>query len=153
MKIRWKEKGQGLVEYALILVLVAVVVIGALVLLGPQINSAYSRVITALGGTVPHTYTITSGPTISSSYSSGLCTYSLSMEVKITDGGSPVSGEAVSVSVSGGAAAGSPPAKTTNSSGIAEWANTAIKSVGGACQSGSSTINIAGGAASGSASY
>ncbi len=148
-----RERGQGLVEYALILVLVAVVVIAALVLLGPQISNAYNRVITALGGTVPYTYTITSGPTISTSYSAGICTYSLSMSVKITDGGSPVSGEAVSVSVSGGAAAGSAPTKTTNSSGIAEWTNTAIKSVGGVCQSGSSTISVAGGAASGSASY
>ncbi len=148
-----RERGQGLVEYALILVLVAVVVIAALVLLGPQISSAYNRVITGLGGTVPYTYTITSGPTISTSYSSGLCTYKLSMKVKVTDGGTAKSGASVSVSVAGGAAAGSPPAKTTNSSGVAEWENTAIKSVGGACQSGSSTVSVAGGAASGSASY
>ena len=33
------DRGQGLVEYALILALVAVVVIGTLVLLGPQIAS------------------------------------------------------------------------------------------------------------------
>lgn len=36
------ESGQGLVEYALILVLVAVVVIGALAILGPQIGGAFS---------------------------------------------------------------------------------------------------------------
>jgi pilus assembly protein Flp/PilA len=34
-----KEKGQGLIEYALILVLIAVVVIVVLRLLGPQIGS------------------------------------------------------------------------------------------------------------------
>ena len=72
MKIRWQEKGQGLVEYALLLVLIAVVVLGVLVLLGPQISTAYSRVVTALGGTVPHTYTITSGPTITANYSAGV---------------------------------------------------------------------------------
>jgi pilus assembly protein Flp/PilA len=33
-----KEKGQGLVEYALILVLVAIVVIAALTILGPIIG-------------------------------------------------------------------------------------------------------------------
>jgi pilus assembly protein Flp/PilA len=47
---RKREEGQGLVEYALLLVLVAVVVIGALMLLGPQINAIFSRVVGALGG-------------------------------------------------------------------------------------------------------
>jgi pilus assembly protein Flp/PilA len=35
------ERGQGLVEYALILVLVAVVVIGVLVVLGPSIKDLF----------------------------------------------------------------------------------------------------------------
>ena len=35
------EEGQGLVEYALILFLVAVVVIAILILLGPQIGSVF----------------------------------------------------------------------------------------------------------------
>ncbi len=39
-----KEKGQGLVEYALILVLVALVVIAALTLLGPQIGRTFSSI-------------------------------------------------------------------------------------------------------------
>jgi pilus assembly protein Flp/PilA len=43
-----KEKGQGLVEYALILVLVAVVVIAILTLLGPQIGAVFSRVSNSL---------------------------------------------------------------------------------------------------------
>ncbi|MGQ9773696.1 Flp family type IVb pilin [Chloroflexus sp.] len=37
-----KEEGQGLVEYALILVLIAVVVIGALTLLGQNINDLFN---------------------------------------------------------------------------------------------------------------
>lgn len=37
------EKGQGLVEYALILVLVAIVVIAVLTLLGPIIGNVFSR--------------------------------------------------------------------------------------------------------------
>ncbi len=44
------ESGQGLVEYALILFLVAIVVIAVLVLLGPQIGSVFSSVVRALGG-------------------------------------------------------------------------------------------------------
>lgn len=40
-----KEKGQGLVEYALFLVLVAVVVIVILSLLGPAIGSVFSDIL------------------------------------------------------------------------------------------------------------
>jgi pilus assembly protein Flp/PilA len=39
-----KEKGQGLVEYALILVLVAIVVIAVLMLLGPIIGNVFSTI-------------------------------------------------------------------------------------------------------------
>lgn len=43
-----REKGQGLVEYALILVLVAVVVIAVLVLLGPAIGDVFSTILSNL---------------------------------------------------------------------------------------------------------
>jgi pilus assembly protein Flp/PilA len=43
-----KEEGQGLVEYALILFLVAVVVIAILILLGPQIGNVFSQVTKGL---------------------------------------------------------------------------------------------------------
>lgn len=46
-----KEKGQGLVEYALILVLVAIVVIAVLLTLGPQIGQVFSKVVTVLENT------------------------------------------------------------------------------------------------------
>ncbi|HEY6041229.1 MAG TPA: Flp family type IVb pilin [Anaerolineae bacterium] len=39
-----REEGQGLVEYALILVLVAVVVVAILAILGPQIGNIFSRI-------------------------------------------------------------------------------------------------------------
>jgi pilus assembly protein Flp/PilA len=39
------HKGQGLVEYALILVLVAVVVIVVLAILGPTIGNVFSNII------------------------------------------------------------------------------------------------------------
>jgi pilus assembly protein Flp/PilA len=45
-----REEGQGLVEYALILVLVAVVVIVVLTILGPTIGNVFSDVITELEG-------------------------------------------------------------------------------------------------------
>ena len=44
-----KEKGQGLVEYALILVLVASVVIAALMILGPIIGNVFSKINSSLG--------------------------------------------------------------------------------------------------------
>jgi pilus assembly protein Flp/PilA len=40
-----KQAGQGLVEYALILVLVAVVVIVILALLGPAIGNVFSNIV------------------------------------------------------------------------------------------------------------
>jgi pilus assembly protein Flp/PilA len=43
-----QEEGQGLVEYALILVLVAIVVIAILTLLGPQIGNVFSGIINGL---------------------------------------------------------------------------------------------------------
>ena len=39
-----KERGQGLVEYALILVLVSIVVIAALMILGPIIGNVFSTI-------------------------------------------------------------------------------------------------------------
>lgn len=39
-----KEDGQGLVEYALILVLIAIVVIGILTILGGQVSKVFSRI-------------------------------------------------------------------------------------------------------------
>ena len=45
-----KEKGQGLVEYALIRVLVAIVVIAALMILGPLIGNVFSKVNSSLSG-------------------------------------------------------------------------------------------------------
>ena len=43
-----REEGQGLVEYALILVLVAIVVIAILLLLGPVVGNVFSTVVTNL---------------------------------------------------------------------------------------------------------
>ena len=45
------EEGQGLVEYALILVLIAIVVIAVLVLLGPIIGNVFSNILYSLGFT------------------------------------------------------------------------------------------------------
>jgi len=43
-----QEDGQGLVEYALILVLVAIVAIAILAILGPQIGNVFSQITSVL---------------------------------------------------------------------------------------------------------
>jgi pilus assembly protein Flp/PilA len=45
-----REEGQGLVEYALILVLIAIVVIVILTALGGQVQTVFSRITSGLGG-------------------------------------------------------------------------------------------------------
>jgi pilus assembly protein Flp/PilA len=45
-----RREGQAMVEYALILVLIAVVVIGVLLLLGGQIKSIFTNIVAGLGG-------------------------------------------------------------------------------------------------------
>ena len=44
------DEGQGLVEYALILVLIAIVVIASLMVVGPQVENVFCQVYYALGG-------------------------------------------------------------------------------------------------------
>ena len=45
-----RHEGQGLVEYALILVFVGIVVLMVLSLLGPQVGNVFSQVVEGLGG-------------------------------------------------------------------------------------------------------
>jgi pilus assembly protein Flp/PilA len=47
---RTQEKGQGLVEYSLILVLVSIVVIGVLLILGPSIGNVFTKININLNG-------------------------------------------------------------------------------------------------------
>ncbi len=44
-----RQEGQGMVEYALILVLVSIVVIVILLTMGTQIKNVFSNIVTALG--------------------------------------------------------------------------------------------------------
>jgi len=44
-----EEKGQGLVEYAIILALIAIVVIAVMQLLGPKIGNVFSSINDSLG--------------------------------------------------------------------------------------------------------
>jgi pilus assembly protein Flp/PilA len=44
------ERGQGMVEYALILVLIAVIVIAVLMVLGNQVQNVFCNISGAMGG-------------------------------------------------------------------------------------------------------
>lgn len=44
------DSGQDLAEYALLISLIALVVIGAVTLLGTQINTVFTNITNALGG-------------------------------------------------------------------------------------------------------
>ena len=50
MKFSPQEKGQGMVEYALIIVLIAIVSIVVLGVLGTQISTVFGEIVTGLGG-------------------------------------------------------------------------------------------------------
>ncbi len=141
-----REEGQGLVEYALLLVLVAMVVIGILALMGGQLRNAYSRVIVALGGDDPNAYTYTINSfSVSGVGGMGGCAVTLtSLSVHVANADGPASGVGVNVSVSLQSGGGTTLNGTTNSSGNVSWGSgsvgtdpngcgrTATASVGGA---------------------
>ena len=83
-----RQKGQGLVEYALILVLVALVVIGSMALVGKQVAATFCSIVLQIGGTVPAGIANScSGPQIAfSGISNGQTTASpITVEAVLTD--------------------------------------------------------------------
>jgi pilus assembly protein Flp/PilA len=50
LRFRLGQRGQGMVEYALIVVLVSLVVIIVLITMGAQINNVFSNVVVGLSG-------------------------------------------------------------------------------------------------------
>lgn len=47
------KKGQGMVEYVLLVGLIAIAVIAVLILLGPALSARFQQVIDGLNGTAP----------------------------------------------------------------------------------------------------
>lgn len=48
VKVQTRERGQGLVEYALIIALVAILLVGALTFLNGQLGSVFSNISNSL---------------------------------------------------------------------------------------------------------
>ena len=148
-----REEGQGLVEYALLIALIAIVVIGALILLGPQLRSVYGRIIGALGGGGLYTYQIQGASTISKTpQGSGCRLTATNLKVKVEDAGVPVDALPVTADISIAGFGSQSFTATTNPGGIATW--TGNYYINAACGSipGTGTMTIAGGAATGSVS-
>jgi pilus assembly protein Flp/PilA len=155
MKFPKRETGQGLVEYALILVLVAIVVIAILLALGPRIGGVFSGVVDCLEGNGcdpanfgggGYTYQITTfnvggstGPVPNS------CTVGLSsLIIKVTDeNGQGVDGVSVTPSISFPGGSPSLSTKTTSGGGNVNWTGGSwTASV--ACTSGTATASAGG---------
>jgi len=140
-----REDGQGLVEYALILVLVSIVVIVILALLGNTINGAFARVIAGLNGqemTGTGTEYVITGMSASASGSPPDCTVNVTgMQVTVfEDGELAGAGVSVSGSVSFSGGAGGSASGSTGSNGTATLNNVAGN---GNC-SGSATLTVSG---------
>jgi pilus assembly protein Flp/PilA len=144
MKRYWRrEEGQGLVEYALLLVLVAIVVIAILALLGDQLNVVFARVIAALNGqtlTGTGTEYVITGMDAAAAGSAPFCTVTVSnMQVTVfIDGALAGSGTSVSgnVTITGGS--GGSTSGTTGSNGSATLTNV---SGSGSC-TGTATLTV-----------
>lgn len=143
MRIPKKEEGQGLVEYALLLVLVAIVIIVILALMGRTVTAVYAQIYAGINGQAidgSGTEYVVTGVDVNVAGSPPFCTITVGGTVvvfqdgQLADAGVGVSGSA---SWSGGSGSVS---GTTNSSGTASVSGA---SGNGNC-SGSASITVGG---------
>ena len=134
-----REDGQGLVEYALILVLVAIVVIAVLLLLGPQVGKVFSQITYILDnpGAINDNIVTIDSFSVSGSGTAGCAVEVSNLQVSVTRTGLPVSGATVQVSVTLQAGGGTTlPSRTTDGSGVVQWSGEPIgtdNGTGGGC--------------------
>jgi len=85
------EKGQGMVEYALITVLVAVVIVAVLLILGPSVVNVYAKVnnsLSAQSGGQGLQPTSTPNPWTPCANENGFCSFSGTAQVRYGAGNS-----------------------------------------------------------------
>lgn len=146
------EEGQGLVEYALILVLVSITVIAVLSLLGDNVGAVFWRVDAALSGQIVsgsgNEYVI-GGFSANPSGGPAVCTVQVpSFTVTMLQNGQAASaGQSVSVSIVATGGGSKSASATTDASGQAVFG---AQSVQGNC---SGTVTITASGSSRSASY
>lgn len=142
MKAPDRESGQGLVEYGLILILVAIVVIVALQLFGTSVVVVYARVMAGLNG---QAYSgvgqevLVTGFDVTVSGGPAVCTVTVSNTnlVGLQDG-QPLANTSVSVSASASGTSSQTISGTTNGGGLATSTNTV--NLSGANCSGTVTV-------------
>ena len=133
------EEGQGLVEYALILVLVAVVVIAILTILGPQITVVFARVMGGLSGqsvTMSGNEVIVVGADIQmTNVGAGVCNLSVSGSALVgLQDGQIVTNQAITAqAVVNGIPTSATLSGTANGSGIADLSGTPATANGVDC--------------------
>jgi pilus assembly protein Flp/PilA len=143
MRIPKKEEGQGLVEYALLLVLVAIVIVVILALMGRAVTAVYAQIYAGLNGQAVDgsgTEYVVTGVNASAT-GTGLCTVTVSGTVVVfEDGDLAEAGVGVSGAASWSGGSGGSVSGTTNSSGTA---SVGPASGPGNC-SGQARINVGG---------
>ncbi|MCC7447833.1 MAG: hypothetical protein IT324_10465 [Anaerolineae bacterium] len=82
---RTSQKGQGLVEYALILVLVAIVVILILSVAGQKVGDIFCDLVIQLGGTAPDSITACAAPRVTISGVGGTVSGTIQVEAIVKD--------------------------------------------------------------------
>jgi pilus assembly protein Flp/PilA len=149
LKLPPREEGQGLVEYALILVLVAIVVIAILLLLGPVVGQVFSNIVINLqvggsGGAGSTTIQFNGSPTVKKTQPGGGCTYTATVPVMATQGGVGVGGQNVqaTIAINGGALGSFSASGTTGGSGAATLAGSVASQP---CSGAQATVSIPGG--------
>jgi pilus assembly protein Flp/PilA len=144
MNIPRKEEGQGLVEYALLLVLVAIVIIVILALMGRAVTTVYAQVYAGLNGQAldgSGTEYVVTGVDANVSGTAPFCTVAITGSVVVfEDGQLAESGIGVSGNASWSGGSGGSVNGTTDSSGTA-----AVSGAGGNANcSGTASITVGG---------
>lgn len=138
------EEGQGLVEYALILVLVSIAVIVVLSLLGNSVSGVFWQIDSALSGQFVSgngTEYVVGGFSASSSGGPAVCSVQTSaFTVTVLQNGSPAANQNVSVSISATGGGSGSASATTDANGQASFS---AQTVSGNC-SGRVTISAGG---------
>lgn len=129
IKRKPEEKGQGLVEYALLIALIAVVVIAILGTLGNKVADVYNDIIFALSGASQYNYewATTFNVTPNNTTDCNIKISASGLGVKVTDDdGAAVEGVSVSVSVQLQNGVSKTFSKTTGSNGKVLWSGDVI---------------------------
>ncbi len=150
-----RERGQGLVEYALILVLVSVAVIAIMIFLGGSVGGVFEEVTTNLSGQTIEgvgTEYIIGGFSVTTTGGPSECTVSIS-DVNVTrydNGERAAAGQNVTVSVTISGGPGTGGSGTTDANGVAVIS---IPNTNGNNCPGSGSVTISGGGNSRTVNY